>query len=88
MTTKTEEQAEKDKEAVQKMIGAKSAMEAAIRRIERLEWALKNAKRRFEELSIAHGDKIAIGVIRENGWKYISAKEFTREAINDIDDAL
>jgi predicted Zn-dependent protease len=88
MTTKTEEQAEKDKEAVQKMIGAKSAMEAAIRRIENLERALKGAKSRFEELNIAHGDKIALSVYRDNGWKYISAKEFTRKAINDIDDAL
>lgn len=88
MTAKTEDQAEKDKEAVQKMIGAKSAMEAAIRRIEKLESALKSAKRRFEEMGIAHGDKIALSVYRDSGWKYVSAKEFTRKAINDIDDAL
>lgn len=38
-----EERIAKDKEAVAKMIGAKSAMEAAQRRIELLEKALHNA---------------------------------------------
>lgn len=40
---KSEEQIAKDKEAVARMIGAKSAMEAAQRRIELLERKLKEA---------------------------------------------
>jgi hypothetical protein len=40
---KTEEQITKEKEAVTKVIGAKSAMEAALRRIETLENALLRA---------------------------------------------
>lgn len=41
MTTKTEDEIAREKEAVQKMVGAKSAMEAALSRIERLQQALK-----------------------------------------------
>lgn len=44
-----EERIEKDKEAVQKMIGAKSAMEASIREIERLRETIRR-------MSSAHQD--------------------------------
>ena len=37
MTTKTEDEIAREKEAVQKMVGAKSAMETAIKRIQRLD---------------------------------------------------
>lgn len=37
---KTEDEIAREKEAVQKMVGAKGAMEAALKRIERLEMAL------------------------------------------------
>ena len=43
MTAKTEDQIAAEKESVAKMRGAQSAMEAAIRRIDRLENALKIA---------------------------------------------
>lgn len=43
-TTETQTQIDKDKEAVAKMIGAKSAMEAALRRIDTLETALKRCE--------------------------------------------
>ena len=88
MTTKTEEQIAKDKDAVQKMVGAKSAMEAAIRRIQVLESALRLAKKRIEESGCAHGDKLAFGVYRDGGWKYQNAAEHTRNAIAEIDAAL
>lgn len=86
--TKTEDQIEADKLAVQKMIGAKSAMEAALRRIENLERALRNAKVRIEEIGKGHGDLLAIGVYREGTQRFVSAKQLTRTAITEIDDAL
>ena len=86
--TKTEEQIAKDKDAVQKMVGAKGAMEAALRRIETLESALRAAKVRIEESSRAHGDKLAFSVYRDGGWKFISAAEHSRKAIQAIDAAL
>ena len=88
MNTKTEDQIEADKQAVQKMVGAKSAMEAALRRITTLESALGTAKARIEEIGRGHGDSLAISVYREGNPKFVSAKELTRKAINEIDDAL
>jgi predicted Zn-dependent protease len=88
MTTKTEDQIEADKQAVQKMIGAKSAMESALRRIHTLESALNVAKARIEEIGRAHGDNLAIAVYRDGGQKFVSAKQLTRSAISEIDDAL
>ncbi|OOY15097.1 hypothetical protein [Thioclava sp. DLFJ4-1] len=41
---KTEDEIAREKEQVQKMIGAKGAMEAAIKRIERLEKAISHAE--------------------------------------------
>lgn len=86
--TKTEDQIAKDKDAVQKMIGAKTAMEAALRRIQSLESALRTAKVRIEEIQRAQGDSLAIAVYRDGSQKFVSAKEHTRQAINAIDDAL
>lgn len=42
MTTKTEDEIAREKEAVQKMVGAKSAMEAALSRLDRLQKAMAN----------------------------------------------
>lgn len=88
MTAKTEEQIEADKQAVQKMIGAKSAMEAALRRIQVLETALRAAKSRIEEIGRGHGDALAIAVYRDGSQRFVSAKELTRKAVNEIEDAL
>lgn len=85
---KTEDQVEADKIAVQKMIGAKSAMEAALRRIQALEEALRRSRSRIEEIGNGHGDKLAIAVYRAGEQKFISAKVLTREAIAVIDDVL
>lgn len=47
--TKDEDQIARDKEAIAKMVGAKSAMEAALRRIDGLSAALKAVKNLHEE---------------------------------------
>lgn len=88
MTAKTEDQIESDKQAVQKMIGAKSAMESALRRIQTLEGALRTARARIEEIGKGHGDQLAIAVYRDGNLRFVSAKELTRKAVNEIDDAL
>lgn len=86
--SKTEDQIAKDKEAVQKMVGARSAMEAALRRIDVLESALKVAKIRIEEMQRAHGDNLAFSVYRNGSPTFVSAKEHTRKSINEIEDAI
>ena len=86
--SKSEEQIAKDKEAIQKMVGARSAMEAALRRIDVLESALRVAKIRIEEMRRAHGDSLAFSVYRDGSWKFIIAKDHTRKSINEIEDAL
>jgi type II secretory pathway component PulL len=58
MTPKTEDQIAKDKEAVAKMVGAKSAMEAAQRRIELLEACLRQCNADMEGLQRVIGDRL------------------------------
>lgn len=78
---KSEEQIAKDKEAVARMIGAKSAMEAAHRRIETLESALRNVRSRCDCVQKAFGEGAHFNVYHDNGWKVRSAKEI----FGDID---
>lgn len=78
---KSEEQIAKDKEAVARMIGAKSAMEAAQRRIEALESALKNVRFRCEYVSKAFGDAAHFKVYHDNDYRVRSAKDI----FDDID---
>ncbi len=82
--TKSEEQIAKDKEAVQRMIGAKSAMEAAQRRIETLESTLKAVRSRCDCVSKAFGDAAHFNVYHQSGWQVRSAKDIFR----DIDNAI
>lgn len=58
MTEKTEDQIVREKEAVTKMIGAKSAMEAAISRIQTLENALQKACDDGSRLADFLGDQL------------------------------
>ena len=58
MTPKTDDQIAKDKEAVAKMIGAKSAMESAQRRIELLESCLRQCDEDMARLQRAIGDNL------------------------------
>ena len=86
--TKTEEQIARDKDAVQKMVGAKSAMESALRRIDALENALKKARMAIEEAGNTYGDKLAFSVYRDGGYKFVNAKDHNRQTVNAINDAL
>lgn len=53
---KTDEEIAKEKEAVQKMVGAKGAMETALNRIQRLERELSSVCNIMEEIAKAIGD--------------------------------
>lgn len=64
---KTEEEIAKEKEAIQKMIGAKSAMETAINRIARLERELLFACQTMEEVAKATGDNLMYRTDRHGG---------------------
>lgn len=58
MTTKTEDEIAREKEAVQKMVGAKSAMETALKRIERLEGTISRMVLHIDDVSVAFGEKL------------------------------
>ena len=76
---KSEEQIAKDKEAVARMIGAKSAMEAAQRRIETLEFTLKNVRSRVEHVGKAFGGEAFIRVFIGGDWKTLPARDVFAE---------
>lgn len=78
---KSEEQIAKDKEAVARMIGAKSAMEAAQRRIETLESTLRNVRSRCDCVAKAFGDAAHFNVYHDRDWRVRSAKDI----FGDID---
>lgn len=64
---KTDEEIAKEKEAIHKMIGAKSAMETAINRIARLERELLFACETMEEVAKATGDNLLYRTYRHGG---------------------
>lgn len=64
---KTDEEIAKEKEAIQKMIGAKSAMETAINRIARLERELLFVCETMEEAARATGDNFLYRTYRHGG---------------------
>ena len=83
MTEKTEAQIEKDKEAVQKMIGAKSAMEAAIRHIDTLEGRLKTIDAALRQYQSSLGEEAyvrtnwhGLALRCQSDAKIIKASEF------------
>ncbi len=67
---KSEEQIAKDKEAVARMIGAKSAMEAAINRVEQLERTMAAVRQRLEYVSKAFSGEIYISVYDARASRY------------------
>lgn len=67
MTTKTEDEIAREKEAVQKMVGAKSAMEAAISRIDRLQKAISKAEIILADLQKHIGDGIYVKTYHYDG---------------------
>lgn len=58
MSDKTEDQIAREKDAVQKMVGAKSAMEAALARIGTLENAIKRMATVLDDMARGSGDGI------------------------------
>lgn len=67
MTTKTEDEIAREKDAVQKMIGAKGAMEAALKRIERLEGALRHVDQIASDMCAKFGDGLYIKTYYHGG---------------------
>lgn len=57
---KTEDEIQREKDAVQKMIGAKGAMETALQRIQRLETALKGIASILDDAANKLGDGLYI----------------------------
>lgn len=56
MTDKTEERINAEKEAVQKMVGAKGAMDTALQRIKRLEDTIARMNMMIDDLATNVGD--------------------------------
>lgn len=81
---KSEEQIAKDKEAVARMIGAKTAMEAAQRRIELLESRLRSVQAECQVVARAFGDSAYFKVYHQTDWKVRNSKEI----FNDIDNLI
>ncbi len=67
MTDKTEDQIAREKEAVQKMVGAKSAMESALARIVTLERAIKIMADDLDDMAQRSGDGIGYKTHRNGG---------------------
>lgn len=77
MSEKTEDQIAREKDAVQKMIGAKSAMEAALARINTLERAIQAMATVMDDMAQKAGD--GVGYITyhhdsNSGEKFISIR--------------
>jgi hypothetical protein len=70
VTPKTDDQITKDKEAVARMVGAKSAMEAAQRRIEALEACLRQCESDLAKWQKDFGDKIAASEYVDGAHKF------------------
>ena len=81
MTTKTEDDIAKEKEAVQKMVGAKGAMEASLKRIERLEGALKHLNCILSDMQSRVGDGLYVNT-------HYHGKATTGEATVKIKDQI
>lgn len=67
MTEKTEDQISREKEAVQKMVGAKSAMESSLARIATLEGAIKRMNSILSDMATRIGD--GVGYMTYNSEK-------------------
>lgn len=79
-----EEQIEKDKDAISKMIGAKSAMESALREIERLRKNVERIKCAHDDCMKAVGHSCAVlvcrgndGKLRSDGARYVKVENIS-----------
>ena len=79
---KTEDEIAREKDAVQKMIGAKGAMETAIKRIERLEQTISSILMISDDMASKVGDSLAYRTyyhgIKSEGASYVTVQEQLR----------
>lgn len=73
--TKDQDQIAKDKEAVAKMIGAKDAMAAAIRRVSDLESTLGAVRSELQRIDKEVSGALYVRSFVQNEWKVIPLKE-------------
>jgi hypothetical protein len=85
MNVKTDDELNREKEAVQKMIGAKSAMEAAISRIQRLESALRSATDGLDKIKTWFADGVYVSEWDRNAQtnKMVTAKTVINQMAAD-----
>lgn len=83
---KSDEQIARDKEAIAKMVGAKSAMEAAIRRIEALEDCLKSVRQQSDVIGKAFNETVHLNVYSNNhrDYRVIKARDLFAMIDNTI----
>lgn len=81
-TTKTEDDIARDKEAVEKMKGAKGAMEAALRRIDTLETTLRNVVPYLDECKKATSPNVAIRTFYHGGSQHESQVAMVHQVID------
>lgn len=74
---KSEDQIAKDKEAIARMVGAKSAMEAAIRRIEVLENCIKSVREQASVIGKSFNDNVHLEVYSysHQNYRVVKAKD-------------
>lgn len=83
---KSDDQIAKDKEAIAKMVGAKTAMEAAIRRVETLEKCLASVREQSSVLGKAFGESVHLNVYSYSHRDYRVTK--ARDLFDAIDNTI
>lgn len=85
-TTKSEEQIAKDKEAIARMVGAKSAMESAIRRIDVLEQCIKSVREQVGVIGKSYSENVHLNVysVSARDYRVIKAKDLFAAIDNTI----
>tara|TARA_R110000796_G_scaffold68034_4_gene156040 strand:+ start:906 stop:1205 length:300 start_codon:yes stop_codon:yes gene_type:complete len=86
--TKDEDQIAKDKEAIAKMVGAKSAMEAALRRIDGLSRALKLVQKLHEEAAKVSSSSARVLTHYNAGNNCSYSQDKKTIAVDDISAAI
>lgn len=83
---KSEEQIAKDREAIARMVGAKSAMEAAIRRIEVLEQCIKSVREQVDVIGKSFNESVHLNVYSYSHRQYhvVSVKTLFSTVDNTI----
>lgn len=86
MQAKSEDQIQKDKEAVAKMRSARSAMEASIRRVETLERALNEVQEQVNNIRKAYSEDLYIKIYVPKHSDYEPVK--VRDIFHAIDSRI